>query len=128
VKRSVWAAAMLFAAAVAPLGPPPAHAAPAAEPFTGTWDLTWRTRKGEVQRGYLVLRQTGARLSGEVHGQGSLKAVGTVDGDTFALHGRRMGAPFRISGRLRSGRLVGSVKVLSVDRPFMGARRGGSAD
>ena len=49
--------------------------------------------------------------------------MGTAEGAAFAVHGRRMGAPFTISGRLEDGRLHGSVRVLSVDRRFVGARR-----
>jgi hypothetical protein len=102
---------------------PGGESARTAEPFTGVWDLTWRTRKGEVQKGYLVLRQSGSGLTGEVHGQGSLKAAGVADDSAFTLRGRRMGTPFTISGRLERGRLLGSVRVLSVERPFVGARR-----
>lgn len=126
MRIAAWTAALALAAgplSIEPAAPALAQSVRAAEPFTGTWDLTWRTRKGEVQRGYLVLKQTGPRLLGEVHGDGSLKATGTVDGQSFALRGRKMGAPFTIAGRLEGDRLVGSVKVLSVDRAFVGARR-----
>ena len=118
--RALAAAAALTAAPQAPV------AQTAAEPasFAGTWDLFWRTRQGGTQQqGYLVVTQDGSRLAAQVHGKGSLKAMGTAEGRVFALHGRKMGAPFTIGGRLEDDRLHGSVKVLSVERRFVGVRR-----
>lgn len=121
-----WTAAAVALAAcgaVTATTPARAEATRPAGTLSGTWDLTWSTRKGEVQRGYLVIRQTGARLVAEVHGQGQLRAAGTSDGDAFTLKGRKLGTPFTIDGRLHDARLLGSVKVLSVNRRFVGVRR-----
>ena len=109
---------LLVAALLAVAGP-----ATAGDPFDGSWDLFWKTRQGVKQEGWLVLDQTGRRVVAQIYGKGSLRAAGEVRGSTFAVRGRKMGAPFTISARLEDGRLSGSVKVLSVDRPFTGVRR-----
>jgi hypothetical protein len=91
--------------------------------FDGIWDLTWQTRHGPQQRGYFVLRRQGDRLDGEIHGQGSVRASGTVNGSVFQLRGSRMLVPYRIEGRVRGDRMEGELKILSVDRRFTGVRR-----
>ena len=102
----------------------PAAAAQSPAPLAGTWDLFWPTRDGgTTQQGWLVIEQAGTRLTVQIHGKGNLRAAGTAEGDAFRVQGRRMGAPFTISGRLDQGRLRGSVKVLTVDRRFEGVRR-----
>jgi len=114
--RAAVAAGLLFLAAPA--------VAQAPEPFDGTWDLFWATRDGGTkQEGWLVIDQTGPQVAVQIHGKGNLRASGTAEGDGFRVQGRKMGAPFTISGRLVSGRLRGSVKVLTVDRRFEGVRR-----
>ena len=113
----------LAAAAVVLGASAPASAQSPHAPLAGTWDLFWQTRQGRIQKGWLVIRQSGSRVTAEIHGRGHLRANGTADGDAFAVHGRRMDAPFTISGRLHEDRLLGSVKVLSVDRRFEGVRR-----
>lgn len=96
--------------------------APAAR-FEGTWDLTWQTRRGPQQRGYLVLTRSGAALAGEIHGRGSVRATGSVSGSGFVLRGSRMLTPYRIEGRVTGDRMEGALKVLSVERRFTGVRR-----
>jgi hypothetical protein len=108
-------------AASAPLPAQPAAEQPAA--MAGTWDLFWQTRHGPKQSGYFVIRQSGARLEAELHGQGSVKAKGTIVGHAFTLRGVRMMVPYRISGRVEGARLTGSLKILSVERRFTGSRR-----
>lgn len=89
----------------------------------GIWDLTWTTRRGPQQKGYLVLRQNGGEVRGEIHGRGNVSARGTVNGHNFVLRGSRMMVPYRIEGRWDGDRLEGALKVLSVDRRFTGIRR-----
>jgi hypothetical protein len=96
--------------------------APAAR-FDGTWDLTWQTRRGPQQKGYLVLSRSGAALSGEIHGRGSVRATGSASGSGFVLRGRRMLTPYRIEGQVSGDRMQGSLKVLSVNLRFTGVRR-----
>jgi hypothetical protein len=108
-------------AASAPLRAGPPAEAPAA--MAGTWDLIWQTRHGPERKGYLVVRQFGARLEAEIHGQGQVKAKGAMAGNVFTLRGSRMMVPYVISGRVDDGRLTGSLKILSVERRFIGARR-----
>jgi hypothetical protein len=71
----------------------------------------------------MVIEQHGSALTAQIHGQGSVKATGAANGAGFSLRGRRMGTPYAISGRLEGGKLVGSLKVLTVDKRFTGARR-----
>lgn len=108
-------AALLLAAAAT------AQAAPSA--FEGTWDLTWQTRRGPQQRGYLVLAGSGGALSGEIHGRGSVSATGSTSGSSFVLRGSRMLTRYRIEGRVAGDRMEGVLKVLSVERRFTGRRR-----
>lgn len=89
----------------------------------GIWDLTWQKRSGPEKNGFLILRQKGAELAAEIHGQGSVRAEGRMAGDSFTLRGSRMAIPYTIRGRVEAGRLVGSLKILSVERSFTGTRR-----
>lgn len=91
--------------------------------FEGTWDLTWQTRRGPRQSGYLVLRQRGLVLTAEIHGRGSVNAAGGTSGSRFVLRGSRMLVPYRIEGSIEGDRMEGAFKVMSVDRRFTGARR-----
>ena len=91
--------------------------------FDGVWDLTWQTRRGPQQSGYIVLTRRGAAIEGEIHGRGSVRARGTVSGAGFVLRGSRMLVPYTIEGNVRGDRLEGSLKMLSVDRRFTGIRR-----
>jgi len=115
-------AALAFAAAATPaaaaLAPRPAAAAVA-----GTWDLTWQTRKGPRREGRFVIFQQGAALRGEIQGRGSVKATGRASGSGFTLRGSRMAVPYTITGRVAGDRMEGTLKVLSVTRPFTGTRR-----
>ena len=117
--RAVRAA--LLALAVAGATALPAQAP--APRFDGVWDLTWQTRRGPQQRGYIVLTRRGAAIEGEIHGRGSVRARGTVSGAGFVLRGSRMLVPYTIEGNVRGDRLEGSLNMLSVDRRFTGVRR-----
>jgi hypothetical protein len=110
--------ALLLAAALAAAAPPPAAMA-------GTWDLSWTTRRGISRSGWLVVRQSGARIDAEIHGKGEVKASGRIEGAHFVLRGSRMLVPYTIDGDVAGGRLQGVLKVLKVERRFTGARRGG---
>ena len=110
------AAALALGAATAASAPAPANAA-------GTWDLTWQTRKGPSRKGWLVIGQDGTRLRGEIHGQGHVVAKGTIAGPAFTLRGSRMAVPYTIAGRIAGDRMEGTLKVLSVEKRFTGARR-----
>ncbi len=96
---------------------------PAGPVVEGIWDLTWQTRSGPRQRGYLMMRVEGAQLVGEIHGQGAVTARGALSGARFHLSGRRMLVRYRIDGRVSGDRLEGRLKVLSVERQFTGIRR-----
>ncbi len=115
------AVAGLAILAAAPLSAQPAPEPPA--PIGGTWDLIWQTRHGPKQSGYFVIRQTGSRLDAELHGQGSVKAKGSIAGHDFILRGTRMMVGYTISGRVEGSRLTGSLKILSVERRFSGTKR-----
>jgi len=99
--------------------------APATQRITdvsGRWDLHWQTTKGPSQSGYLVIRQSGAALQAEVHGDGTLEATGTSRGDSLVLSGRRI-VNFEIRAIARADTLTGVLKVLTVERRFTGVRR-----
>ena len=105
---------------------PPALAQAPGQPadrVSGTWDLTWQTRKGPQRKGWFVIVQQGSKLKGEIHGQGHVKASGEARGSSFVLRGTRMMVPYTIAGTVEGDRMQGSLKVLSVDRKFTGARR-----
>ena len=116
---------LTLALALAPVLPLQADAAnaQAGSSIAGTWDLTWQTRKGPSRQGYLVVRQDGNRITAQIHGKGAVKAKGSVAGQSFTLRGSRMAVPYTISGTYSGNRMTGSLKVLSVNRPFTGTRR-----
>jgi hypothetical protein len=116
VFRAVAFLLIAFAAPAAAADSPPANIA-------GTWDLTWQTRHGPSRSGWLVVTQQGNRIAAEIHGQGAVKARGEMAGDDFTLRGSRLAIPYTISGRIEGGSLKGSLKILSIDRRFTGARR-----
>jgi hypothetical protein len=105
----------LVATAVAAQAPAPR--------FDGIWDLTWQTRSGPRQSGYLVVSRSGAGLSAEIHGRGSIRASGSANGSSFVLRGSRMLVSYRLEGRIAGDRMEGVLKVLSVERRFTGLRR-----
>lgn len=120
-RKQLWLSiAALLAAPALAAEPRPAPAAAAIE---GTWDLIWQTRRGPRQSGWLVLRVTGSQVVGELHGQGSVTARGSVTGSGFTLRGSRMLVPYTVEGRLAGTRLEGTIRMLSVERRFTGTRR-----
>lgn len=126
MNRDVAAALLILLAAMAGastgVAAAPAPAAPAAG-FQGTWDLQWKTRKGLTPGGYMVVSRKGARFRAKLHGRGSVDASGTLNGDRFVLRGSRMLVPYTMTGSLRGDTIEGSLKVMSVERHFIGRRR-----
>jgi pimeloyl-ACP methyl ester carboxylesterase len=102
---------------------PAAPAADAAASMQGTWDLEFHTRRGLSPGGWLVIRQSGGRLDADLHGRGSIRASGTLEGDRFTLAGSRLFAPYTLTGTIDGDRIEGVLKVLSVERRFTGRRR-----
>jgi hypothetical protein len=113
--------AALLAAPAAPAAQP--GPAPAAAAIEETWDLTWQTRHGPRQSGWLVLRVTGSQVVGEIHGRGSVTARGSVAGSGFTLRGTRMLVPYTVEGRVTGTRMEGRFRAMSVERRFTGTRR-----
>ena len=93
----------------------------------GIWDLEWQTRRGVSPGGYLVIRQNGSALEAELHGRGSIRASGSVEGSRFTLRGERFFVPYTLTGVLSGDRIEGELKVMSVERRFVGRRRAASA-
>lgn len=114
---------LLGATILAASAPLPAQPQSAPTAMAGTWDLTWQTRRGPERKGYLVVRQSGANISAQIHGQGSVNAKGAMTGNSFILRGSRMMVPYTISGKVDGDSLTGSLRILSVERRFTGARR-----
>jgi pimeloyl-ACP methyl ester carboxylesterase len=117
-----------------PATPPPAPTpaqAPAAGPaaeLKGTWDLQWQTRRGPESGGYLVISQDGRELTAQLHGRGSIRASGTMEGNRFILRGSRLFVPYTLTGTVSADRIEGTLKVMSVERQFAGQRRATSTD
>ena len=104
----------------------PARAAPAPQQIGGTWELSWKNRRGEPRKGTMVIRQRGSQLSAEVYDRGGATATGSISGSTFTLEGRRLMIPFLVTGRVQRGRMAGSVSALGVEQyRFTGVRRRG---
>jgi hypothetical protein len=103
----------------------PALAAPAAARMSGTWDLTWKNRRGETRKGSMVVEQNGSELSAEVYDRGGASATGSLSGSTFTLYGRRLGLPFTVTGRVQGRKMVGVLTALGTERRFVGIRRRG---
>lgn len=114
----ILAIGLLAAAATAQ----PAPAQPAGS-ISGTWDMYWQTKSGPKKSGFMVFRQNGSDLRAELHGKGKVNARGSVTGDSFVLRGTRMLVGYRIEGRRQGDRLQGSLKVMSIDKPFTAVRR-----
>lgn len=101
-----------------------AQAAPAPQRIGGTWDLTWRNRRGEIRRGSMVVEQRGSQLFAEVYDRGGATATGSIAGSAFTLRGSRFALPFTVSGRVKGRRMTGTLVALGVERHFTGTRRG----
>jgi pimeloyl-ACP methyl ester carboxylesterase len=115
-----------FAVPIAP-APPPAPASPPAARFEGTWDLQWQTSRGLSRGGYLVIGQNGSELTAQLHGRGSVRATGRMEGDSFTLRGSRFFVPYVLTGTVSGDRIEGTLKVMSVERRFSGQRRAAQA-
>lgn len=132
MKRSIRAGALALAALAglaglggAPLpSAAPASAAPAPQRMGGTWDLTWKNRRGEVRKGSMTVEQRGSQLVATVYDRGGATATGSISGSTFTLQGRRFGLPFTVDGRVQGRKMAGSLMALGVERRFTGVRRG----
>ncbi|HYW16571.1 MAG TPA: hypothetical protein VE891_10530 [Allosphingosinicella sp.] len=111
-------------------GPPsftaPASAAPATQRIGGTWDLSWKNRRGEIRKGSMEIEQHGSHLTATVYDRGGATATGSVSGSSFTLQGRRLGLPFTVTGRVQGRKMVGSLTALGIERNFNGVRRGGA--
>lgn len=113
----------LVAMAALIAGIPGASAAERPVPMSGAWDLIWQTRKGPSPKGGLQIDQKGSQIVGEIHGQGRVRARGSVTGSSFVLRGSRLAVPYFITGTVSGNRMEGSLQVLSVRRQFTGVRR-----
>jgi len=109
--------------AAAPVPAPEPPGAPPTERLEGTWDLHWRTSRGTAPGGHLVIRRSGARIEAELHGRGSISASGTIEGDGFTLSGSSAFVSYRISGTITAEGIEGVLRVMSVERHFVGRRR-----
>ncbi len=102
-----------------------AWAAPAPQRIGGTWDLTWRNRRGEIRKGSMVIRQSGSQLTAEVYDRGGATATGSITGSSFTLQGSRLALPFTVTGRVQGRRMTGTLVAAGLlERRFTGVRRG----
>lgn len=111
-------------AAVPFLSPAPAEAASRPQQMGGTWDLSWKNRRGEIRTGYMVVEQRGAQLVAQVYDRGGATATGMIAGSEFTLRGTRLALPFTVTGRAKGGRMTGTLSALGIERRFTGIRRG----
>ena len=102
----------------------PAEAASAPQRIGGTWDLTWKNRRGETRRGSMTVEQRGTELVAQVYDRGGATATGTIAGSHFTLQGRRLALPFTVTGRVKGRKMTGMLVALGVERRFTGIRRG----
>lgn len=102
----------------------PALAAPAPQRVGGTWDLSWRNRRGEIRRGSMVVEQRGTQLTATVYDRGGATATGSIAGADFTLQGRRLALPFTVTGRVKGRKMTGALLALGIERRFTGVRRG----
>jgi hypothetical protein len=127
--RSALALTALIAVAGIPAVPvpmaAPALAAPAPQRIGGTWDLSWRNSRGEPRKGSMTVKQRGSQLTATVYDRGGATATGSISGASFTLHGRRLGLPFTVSGRVQGRTMIGNLTALGIERRFTGVRRGG---
>lgn len=108
----------------APLLPAAAQAAPAAQRIGGTWDLTWKNRRGETRQGSMVVEQRGTQLVAHVYDRGGATATGSISGSDFTLRGSRLALPFTVTGRVKGRKMTGLLVALGTERRFTGTRRG----
>jgi hypothetical protein len=125
---AVRAAGLMLIASAGLAGVPllssaPAQAAARPQQMGGTWDLSWKNRRGETRTGYMVVEQRGAQLVAEVYDRGGATATGTIAGSAFTLRGTRMALPFTVAGRAKGGRMTGTLSALGLERRFTGIRR-----
>lgn len=102
----------------------PAQAASRTQRIGGTWDLTWKNRRGETRHGSMVVEQRGPELFAQVYDRGGATATGTIAGADFTLRGTRFALPFTVTGRVQGKRMTGMLTALGVERRFTGTRRG----
>jgi hypothetical protein len=103
-----------------------ASAAPLQQRIAGTWDLSWKNRRGETRKGMMVVEQRGSQLTAQVYDRGGATATGSIAGSTFTLYGRRLAIPFTVTGRIAGRKMTGSLTALGVEqRRFTGVRRRG---
>lgn len=102
----------------------PAQAAPAAQRIGGTWDLTWKNKRGEIRRGSMTVEQRGSQLFATVYDRGGATATGAISGSAFTLEGRRLLLPFTVNGRVKGRKMTGTLLAPGVERRFTGVRRG----
>ncbi len=102
-----------------------AWAAQAPQRMGGTWDLTWRNRRGEIRKGSMVVEQRGSRLVAEVYDRGGATATGSISGSSFTLQGSRLALPFTVTGRVKGRKMAGTLVAAGLlERRFTGVRRG----
>ncbi|HEX8263334.1 MAG TPA: hypothetical protein VF547_10720 [Allosphingosinicella sp.] len=106
------------------LAPAPALAASRPQQMGGTWDLSWKSRRGNRKTGYMVVEQRGSELVAQVYDRGGATATGSIAGTTFTLRGSRLAIPFTVTGRIKGGRMTGILSALGTERRFTGIRRG----
>ena len=102
----------------------PVQAAPAPQQIGGTWELSWKNRRGERRTGYMVVRQNGAQLFAEVFDRGGATAMGSIAGSSFPLRGSRLLIPFTVTGRVKGRQMTGILTAPGTERRFTGIRRG----
>ena len=129
-RLAVRAAALILAALgpwvadVPVLSPAPALAAPKPQQIGGTWDLTWKSRRGNIRTGYMEVEQSGSQLVAQVYDRGGATATGSITGSSFTLSGRRLLIPFTVTGRVKGRRMTGLLTAPGTERRFTGIRRG----
>lgn len=118
------ALAGLAGIAGSPFTAAPAAAARAPERIGGTWDLSWKNRRGETRTGSMTVEQRGRDLVATVYDRGGATATGSISGSDFILQGRRLALPFTVTGRIQGRKMTGMLTALGVERRFSGVRRG----
>lgn len=101
-----------------------ASAAPRTQRIGGTWDLTWKSRRGATRTGTMVVEQRGTELVAHVYDRGGATATGTLSGSSFTLRGTRLALPFTVTGRVQGRRMTGTLTAIGTERHFTGTRRG----
>lgn len=107
-----------------PLSSSTARAAPAPQRIGGTWDLSWKNRRGETRRGSMVIEQRGGQLTATVYDRGGASATGSIAGSSFTLRGSRLMLPFTVTGQVKGRRMTGMLAAPGLERRFTGTRRG----